>query len=56
MGGEMVVYLVAQLDFDDAQAMKTALASPEMAAAAADAASLGVPMTMFSGEVTGESL
>lgn len=45
------VYLVAQLDFDDREAMKTALASPEMAAAGADAVEIGVPHTMFSGEV-----
>jgi len=31
--------------------MRAALASPEMEVAGADAAQLGVPMTMFSGEV-----
>jgi len=51
LGGEPSVYLVAQLDFADETALRTALASPEMAAAGADARSLGVPMTMFSGEV-----
>jgi len=51
MGGERTVYMVAQLDFDDATALNTAVTSPEMAAAGADAASMGVPMTMFSGEV-----
>jgi uncharacterized protein (TIGR02118 family) len=51
LGGDPVVYLVAELDFDDAQALGTALASPEMAAAGRDAAGLGVPMTMFTGEV-----
>lgn len=51
LGGTPNVYLVAQLDFLDADALKAALASPEMAAAGQDAAGLGVPMTMFSGEV-----
>ena len=51
LGGEPSVYLVAELDFEDAGALKTALASPEMTAAGEDAARLGVPMTMFSGEV-----
>ncbi|CUR55829.1 putative ethyl tert-butyl ether degradation protein [metagenome] len=52
MGGEQSVYLVAQLDFDDREAMKAALASPEMTAAGLDADDLGVPRVMFSGEVT----
>ena len=51
LGGSPLVYLVAQLDFDDAESMTTALRSPEMAAAGADAASLGVATTMFTGEV-----
>ncbi len=51
LGGPATVYLVAQLDFEDLASMKSALASPEMAAAGADAAKLGVAMTMFSGEV-----
>lgn len=51
LGGEATVYLVAQLDFADEEAMTTALRSPEMAAAAEDAARLGTPMTMFTGEV-----
>lgn len=51
LGGEQTVYLVAQLDFDDATDLRTALSSPEMQAAGKDAAQLGVPMTMFSGEV-----
>jgi uncharacterized protein (TIGR02118 family) len=51
LGGEPSVYLVAQLDFADAEALRTALKSPEMAAAGRDAAGLGVPTTMFSGEV-----
>ncbi|MET0997959.1 MAG: EthD family reductase [Marmoricola sp.] len=56
LGGPPKVYLVAQLDFEDAAAMSTALASPEMQAAGADAAQLGVPMTMFSGEVVQPAL
>jgi hypothetical protein len=51
MGGEPKVYLVAQLDFADEAAMRTALSSAEMAAAGDDARSLGVRMTMFTGEV-----
>ena len=44
-------YLVAEMWFEDAEALKTALRSPEMAAAAQDAATLGAATTMFSGEV-----
>ena len=51
MGGEQTIYLIAQLDFDDKEAMKLGLASPEMAAAGSDADDLGVPRTMVSGEV-----
>ena len=51
LGGEQQVYLVAQLDFDGAEVMERALASSQMRAAGADAARLGVPMTMFVGEV-----
>ena len=51
LGGEQSVYLVAQLDFDGADVLDRALASSEMRAAGADAARLGVPMTMFVGEV-----
>lgn len=51
LAGPHSVYLVAQLDFADGEAMQTALASPQMAVAGRDAAGLGVPMTMFSGEV-----
>ena len=56
MGGEPKVYLVAQLDFDDADAMKSALRSPEMATAGADAQAIGVPLTMFTGEVVDADL
>lgn len=51
LGGEASVHLVAELDFDDADALRQALRSEEMAAAGRHAASLGVPTTMFSGEV-----
>ena len=49
-------YLVAELWFDDADAMKAGLKSPEMAAAVADAehmrTTFGVPgITMFTGAV-----
>jgi uncharacterized protein (TIGR02118 family) len=51
LGGEVKVYLVAQLDFADTASLASAMSSPEMAAAGKDAAGLGVPMTMFAGEV-----
>jgi len=51
LGGAQTVYLVAQLDFADADALTAALDSPEMAVAGRDAAGLGVPTTMFTGEV-----
>ena len=51
LGGEPTVYLVAELDFDDADSLKQGAGSPEMQAAGEDAARLGVAMTMFSGEV-----
>ena len=51
LGGEQTVYLVAQLDFADADALTAALKSSEMAAAGQDAAGLGVRTTMFTGEV-----
>jgi uncharacterized protein (TIGR02118 family) len=44
-------YLVAELWFDDATALKAALTSPEMAETGAHAAALGVPTTMFIGDV-----
>jgi len=44
-------YLVAELDFDDAEALRTALKSPEMAAVAADAATLEADRVMFTGDV-----
>ena len=56
LGGEQSVYLVAQLDFDGADALERALASSEMRAAGADAARLGVPTTMFVGEVVEPNL
>ena len=51
LGGEQSVYLVAQLDFEDDTSLRAALASPQMRAAGTDAARLGVPTTMFTGEV-----
>jgi uncharacterized protein (TIGR02118 family) len=56
LGGEQSVYLVAQLDFEGAEALERALASSQMRVAGADAAQLGVPMTMFVGEVVEPSL
>ena len=56
LGGEQSVYLVAHLDFDGSDALERALASPEMRAAGADAARLGVPMRMFVGEVVEPAL
>jgi len=46
-------YLVTELDFDDADALKAALRSPEMAAVAADAETLDAARVMFTGEVVG---
>jgi uncharacterized protein (TIGR02118 family) len=52
LGGEGP-YLVAELWFEDADALKAALTSPEMAAAAEDAATYDVASTvMYSGEVS----
>jgi uncharacterized protein (TIGR02118 family) len=51
LGGPQTVHLVAELDFDDAEALQSALRSPEMTEAAEHAAGLGTAMTMFSGEV-----
>ncbi|OPX13276.1 EthD family reductase [Mycobacterium sp. AT1] len=51
LGDGVAPYLVAELDFDDAAALKTALRSPEMAAVAADAATLPVARVMFTGEI-----
>ena len=51
LGGD-APYLVAELWFDDADALKAALKSSEMAAAAADAQGFDVASTtMFTGEV-----
>ena len=44
-------YLVAELWFDDAETVKSALKSPEMAETGQHAAGLGAEMTIFSGEV-----
>ncbi|KAA1394343.1 EthD family reductase [Aeromicrobium ginsengisoli] len=56
MGGD-APYFVAELWFDDADALKTALKSPEMAKTAADAQTFDVAsMTTFTGEVTETNL
>jgi uncharacterized protein (TIGR02118 family) len=49
--GGSAPYLVAELWFDDADALKAALKSPEMAAAAADAQALDASTTMFTGAI-----
>lgn len=50
--GTAAPYLVAELWFDDGEALRAALKSPEMAATAADAQTFDVASTtMFSGEV-----
>jgi uncharacterized protein (TIGR02118 family) len=50
--GTEAPYLVAELWFEDAEALKAALQSPQMAEAAKDAATLDVASTvMFTGEV-----
>ena len=54
LGGGDVPYLVAELDFDDLDALKVALKSPEMAAVAADAEQLPATRVMFTGEVVRE--
>jgi uncharacterized protein (TIGR02118 family) len=51
LGGGAVPYLVAQLDFEDVDALKAALRSPEMAAVGADAETLDAERIMFTGEV-----
>jgi uncharacterized protein (TIGR02118 family) len=51
LGRGTVPYLVAELDFNDADALKAALRSPEMAAVGADAETLAASRTMFAGEV-----
>jgi uncharacterized protein (TIGR02118 family) len=51
LGGE-APYFIAELWFDDADALKAAMKSPEMAETAADAQTFDVAsMTMFTGEV-----
>ena len=50
--GTPAPYMVAELWFDDADALKAALKSPEMAETAADAQTFDVASTtMFSGDV-----
>lgn len=45
-------YLVAELDFPDSEAFKTAMRSPEMAAVAKDAETLPAGRVKFTGKVT----
>lgn len=52
LGPGAAPYLVAQLDFADADALKAALRSPEMAVVAQDAETLPATRVMFTGEVT----
>jgi uncharacterized protein (TIGR02118 family) len=51
LGPGTAPYLVAQLDFADADAYKAAMRSPEMAVVAQDAETLPAARTMFVGEV-----
>lgn len=51
LGPGATPYLVAQLDFDDAEAFQAAMASPEMGAVAKDAETLAADRVMFIGEV-----
>lgn len=52
LGPGTAPYLIAQLDFADADALRTALRSPEMAAVGTDAETLPATRVMFTGEVT----
>ena len=52
--GGAAPYLVTQLDFEDADALKAALRSPEMAAVAKDAETLPADRVMFTGEIVEE--
>ncbi len=52
LGGRADLHMVAEMWFDDADALKAALKSPEMADTAADARTFDVAsMTMFTGAV-----
>jgi uncharacterized protein (TIGR02118 family) len=51
LGDGACPYLVAELDFEDAEGLRTALKAPEMAVVAADAATLEAARVMFTGEV-----
>lgn len=54
LGPGTAPYLIAELDFADADALKAALRSPEMAAVGKDADSLAASRVMFTGEVSSE--
>ncbi|KRA30015.1 MULTISPECIES: EthD family reductase [unclassified Nocardioides] len=45
-------YLVAELDFEDVDSFKAAMASPEMGAVAADADTLPAGRVMFTGQLS----
>jgi uncharacterized protein (TIGR02118 family) len=51
LGPATTPFLVAELDFADAAALKAAMRSPEMAAVAEDAEGLAAARVMFTGEV-----
>lgn len=50
LGGAGAPYLVAEMWFADAEAMKAAMRSPQMAAAGRHAAGLGAATVMFTSE------
>ncbi|MEN2738369.1 EthD family reductase [Microbacterium sp. X-17] len=50
-GDDARPYLVAELDFDDADAVAAAQESPAMTEVVADAGGMGVPMILFTGDV-----
>lgn len=52
LGPRTTPYLVAELDFADADTFTAAMRSPEMAAVAKDAETLPAGRAMFTGEVT----
>ncbi|WP_135452851.1 EthD family reductase [Mycobacterium sp. DL99] len=53
LGDGTAPYLVAEFDFDDAAALKSALRSPEMAVVAKDAETLPAERVMFTAEIIG---
>lgn len=51
LGPGKAPYLVAELDFDDADALQAALRTPEMSKVAEDAETLPASRVMFTGDV-----